>query len=114
LEGGIVNNLPCRPAYHEVMQGRIDRRNPFVFAMDCFAPRARNLTLLPIQQIVRPNVLRNLPYAHHVFSMKRRLNPLNLVPKMPAITKAMGWTIEELEPEMPFIQRMCEPIQALE
>ena len=32
LEGGVVNNLPCRPAYHEVMQGRIGRRNPFVFA----------------------------------------------------------------------------------
>jgi predicted acylesterase/phospholipase RssA len=113
LEGGIVNNLPCRPAYAEVMKGRIGRRNPFVLAMDCFAPRARSPIFLPVQQIVRPNVTRNLPYAHHLFSMKRRLNPLNLVPKVADITKAMSWTIEELEPEMEFISRMCAPIETL-
>jgi predicted acylesterase/phospholipase RssA len=59
LEGGMVNNLPCRPAYAEVMGGRITRRNPFVFAMDCFAPRAWSPIFLPVQQIVRPNVVRN-------------------------------------------------------
>jgi hypothetical protein len=62
---------------------------------------------------VRPNVVRSLPYAHHVFAMKRRLNPLNLVPKMADITKAMSWTIEELEPDMEFISRMCQPIAVL-
>lgn len=113
LEGGMVNNLPCKPAYAEVMDGRIGRRNPFVFAMDCFAPRARSPIFLPVQQIVRPNVVRSLPYAHHVFAMKRRLNPLNLVPKMADITKAMSWTIEELEPDMEFISRMCQPIAVL-
>jgi predicted acylesterase/phospholipase RssA len=110
LEGGIVNNLPCKPAYAEVMRGRVGRRNPFVFAMDCFAPRARSPIFLPVQQIVRPNVTRNHAYAHHVFNMKRRLNPLNLVPSMPDISKAMSWTIEELEPDMAFVTMMCAPI----
>jgi len=113
LEGGIVNNLPCRPAYAEVMRGRIGRRNPFVLAMDCFAPRVRSPILLPLQQIVRQNVLRNHPYAHHVYDMKRRLNPLLLVPSIPDITKAMNWTIEELEPSIPFIKAMCRDIAPL-
>ncbi len=113
LEGGMINNLPCRPAYAEVMRGRIQRRNPFVFAMDCFAPRARSPIFLPVQQLVRPNVSRNIPYAHLVFNLKRRLNPLNLVPQVKDITKAMSWTIEELEPDMAFVERMCEEIPVL-
>ena len=110
LEGGMVNNLPCRPAYAEVMTGRITRRNPFVLALDCFAPRARSPIFLPVQQIVRPNVTRNHPYAHMVFDLRRRLNPLNMVPSMKDITKAMNWTVEELEPSMPFVEAMCAPI----
>lgn len=110
LEGGIVNNLPCKPAYAEVMKGRIARRNPFVLAMDCFAPRARSPIFLPVQQILRPSISRNLPFAHQVYAMKRRLSPLNFVPTVMDITKAMSWTIEELEPEMAFISRMCAPI----
>ena len=113
LEGGVINNLPCRPAYAEVMRGRIQRRNPFVFAMDCFAPRARSPIFLPVQQLVRPNVSRNTPYAHLVFNLKRRLNPLNLVPQVKDITKAMSWTIEELQPDMAFVERMCEEIPVL-
>jgi len=114
LEGGMVNNLPCRPAYAEVMTGRITRRNPFVLAMDCFAPRARSPIFLPVQQIVRPNVVRNHPYAHMVFDLRRRLNPLNMVPSMKDITKAMNWTVEELEPSMPFVDAMCAPIAPLD
>ena len=56
---------------------------------------------------------RNTPYAHLVFNLKRRLNPLNLVPQVKDITKAMSWTIEELEPDMGFIERMCEEIPVL-
>ena len=114
LEGGVVNNLPCRPAYEAVMSGRLGRRNPFVFAMDCFAPRARSPIFMPVQQIVRANVLRNSAYAHTVFNLKRRLNPLNLVPKIKDITRAMEWTMEELEPEMPYVQRMCETLPVLQ
>ena len=113
LEGGMVNNLPCRPAYAEVMTGRITRRNPFVLALDCFAPRARSPIFLPVQQIVRPNVLRNHPFAHMVFDLRRRLNPLTMVPSMKDITKAMNWTVEELEPSMPFVEAMCAPIAPL-
>ncbi len=112
-EGGLVNNLPVRPAWNEVQNGRIGRRNAFVLALDCFSPRLRYPLFYPIQQIVRPNVQRNIPYANLYFPMQRVLSPLNLVPALPDVTEAMRWTMEEMAPHMPFIERMCNPIREL-
>lgn len=113
-EGGLVNNLPARPAWNEVQNGRIGRRNPFVLALDCFSPRLLgNPVFYGVQQLVRPNVQRNLPYANLYFPMKKVLSPLNLVPELPDVTNAMRWTMEELSPQMPFIERMCNPIAGL-
>lgn len=113
-EGGLVNNLPARPAWNEVQSGRIGRRNAFVLALDCFAPKLlHNPVFYPVQQIVRPNVQRNLPYANLYVPMKRVLSPLNLVPALPDVTNAMRWTMEELSPQMPYIERMCNPIPDL-
>ncbi len=112
-EGGLVNNLPIRPLWNEVQGGRIVRRNAFVLALDCFSPRLRYPLFYTIQQGVRPNVNRNIPYANLYFPMQRVLSPLNLVPALPDVTDAMRWTMEELSPEMPFIERMCNPIREL-
>ncbi|MCB9777142.1 MAG: patatin-like phospholipase family protein [Alphaproteobacteria bacterium] len=112
-EGGVVNNVPAQPAYAEAMRGRLGRRNPFVLAMDCFAPSPRSPAWLPIQQIVRPNVKANVPYAHHWFTLKRTLSPLNLVPPVEQMFGAMRWTMEELEPSIPFIQAMCGGFRVL-
>lgn len=112
-EGGLVNNLPIRPLWNEVQTGRIVRRNAFVLALDCFSPRLRYPLFYTIQQGVRPNVNRNIPYANLYFPMQRVLSPLNLVPALPDVTDAMRWTMEELSPEMPFIERMCNPIREL-
>ncbi len=113
LEGGVVNNLPCRPAYEEVMSGRLGRRNAYVFAMDCFKPGGRGLIFYPVQQLVRTNVSKNLPYAHHVFSLNKRLNPLNLVPAIDDIETAMQWTMSELEPHIEKMQAMCATLPVL-
>jgi hypothetical protein len=113
LEGGVVNNLPCRPAYEEVMSGRLGRRNAYIFAMDCFKPGARSLLFYPVQQLVRTNVTKNLPYAHRVFNLDRRLNPLNLVPTVDEIEVAMNWTMDELEPHIPAMQTMCATLPVL-
>jgi predicted acylesterase/phospholipase RssA len=112
-EGGLVNNLPARPAWLEATQGRLKRRNPFVLAMDCFAPSRRSLQWLPIQQIVRPNVKANLEYADFYFALDRRLSPVNLVPDVAAVSEAMQWTTDELAPDLPFIQESCRPIAVL-
>ena len=112
-EGGIVNNVPARPAYAEVMAGRITRRNPFVLAMDCFSPSPRTLAWLPLQQVARPNVKANLPYAHMYFPLGRRLSPINLVPSVDQIFEAMRWTMDELEPQIPYLQAMCGGFRVL-
>lgn len=112
-EGGVVNNLPCRPAYAEVMKGRIGRRNLFLLAMDCFAPSPRSMAWLPLQQIVRPNVRANVEYAHHYFALQRKLSPINLVPTVDQIFDAMRWTMGELEPHIPYIQAMCGGFRVL-
>lgn len=112
-EGGLVNNVPARPAWLEVMSGRLGRRNPYVIALDCFAPRVRSLLFYALQQLVRPNVLRNAPYANVHVELQRTLNPLNLVPALPDVNRAMKWTMEELDAWMPQIEKTCAPIRPI-
>ena len=111
-EGGLVNNVPVRPAFIEVMKGRIKRRNPFILALDCFSPQLTSLWY-PVQQLVVPNVKENLFYANHYFTLKRRLPAINVVPNVTQATKAIEWTSQELSSHMPFITRMCQTHQNL-
>ena len=112
-EGGLVNNVPCRPAYAEVMKGRVTRRNLFLLSLDCFSPKPAQLGWFPLQQVVRPNVKANLPFAHLSFELDRRLSPVNLVPDVQQVTMAMGWTSEELSPQLPFIRESCRTLTVL-
>jgi predicted acylesterase/phospholipase RssA len=112
-EGGLVNNVPARPAWAEVMRGRITRRDPFVLAMDCFAPTTKSLQWLPVQQVVRPNVKANIAFADLYFPMEKRLSPMNLVPDVQMVGEAMRWTSDELAPHVPFIQESCRTFDVL-
>ncbi len=112
-EGGMVNNVPARVAYETVMSGELGHRNCFVVAMDCFSPQPRSFLFFPVQQIVRPNVQRNLPYAHLYFPLKRVLNALNLAPNVRSLEKAIRWTSEELRPSLPLIKAMVTRIPIL-
>ncbi len=112
-EGGLVNNVPARPAWTEVMRGRLGRRNPFVVALDCFAPSPRSLAWFAVQQVVRPNVKANIPYSHLYWQLERRLSPVNLVPSVDQVALAMDWTSEELQSELPFIVEGCRTIAVL-
>ena len=112
-EGGMVNNVPARVAYQAVMDGALGHRNLFVVAMDCFAPQPRSFMFYPLQQIVRPNVLRNLPYAHIYFPLRRVLNALNLAPTVRSVEKAIRWTSDEMRPELPLIKAMVDRIPVL-
>ena len=113
MEGGVVNNVPCRPAYAEAMSGRLGRRNPFVLALDCFQPRLRTPLAYGIQQLVRPNVLRNLPYATHYVGFEKMLSPLNLIPTLPELNQTIDWSIKELTPHMPLIEMYLKEVRPL-
>ncbi len=112
-EGGLVNNVPARPAFQHVMNGAIGGRNPFVLAIDCFSPQRRNVLMYPLQQIARMNVVKNVPYANLYVPLQRRLSPLNLLPPPEHLVQAMRWTIDELEPKMPLVKAMCTRIPVL-
>ncbi len=113
VEGGLVNNLPVKPAYEAVWSGRIQRRNAYYLALDCFKPRARSAIFFPIQQLVRPNVQRNLTFANLYFPLDRTLSPLNLVPGYEDVVRAQDWTAAEMEPLMPTIVESCRTLPAL-
>ena len=108
-EGGLVNNVPARPAFDEVMDGRLTRRNPFILAMDCFVPRRRSLIWYPIQQIAARTLRAQRPYMDLYVPLEKVLSPANVVPTVRQLTTAMSWTTEELTSRMPFIKRMCTP-----
>ena len=114
-EGGLVDNVPTRPAFAEAMSGRIaeGRRNPFILALDCFPPRPRSLIWYPIQQIAALNVKNSVPYADLYVQLERVLSPAAVVPTVEQLTQAMAWTTEELTPQMPFIKAMCTPHEVL-
>lgn len=109
-EGGLVNNVPARPAFVSAMSGRIGgRRNPLVLALDCFAPRPRSLVWYPIQQIAALNVRHNKPYTDVYVPLERVLSPASVVPTVRQLTAAMAWTTDEMTPRMPLIRALCAP-----
>jgi len=113
-EGGLVSNVPARAAWKSVAEGRIGCRQPFVIALDCFAPNPRKLAWYPVQQMVRAaNVERDRRYADVYLPMPKTLSPLNLVPPMRDAVIAMKWGEEAIKPHMPFICEMMRPVGVL-
>ena len=107
-EGGIVDNVPARIGWEAAMSGRLDgHRNVYVLALDCFPPKPSSVIFYPLQQAVRGNVLRNLPYAHTYLPLGKTLSPLNLVPDIVDMDKAGLWAAGELEPHLPAMQEIC-------
>ncbi len=114
LDGALVDNVPARAAWRAVQSGLLGRRNALVVALDSFAPKLRQPLWLPIQRLARPNVLRNLRYAHVEKTFTRTLSPLDLVPSTEQVMKAIQWGRAEFAHEMPLIERLLAPIPSLE
>jgi len=112
-EGGLVENVPARVAWEAVMRGDLGRRNAFVLAMDCFAPRPMSLLFYPLQQAVRPIVQRSVRFAHLYFPLERVLSPVNLAPDLGTLGTCMAWTSQELKPHLPFLKAMCATLPVL-
>jgi len=114
-EGGLVSNVPARAAWKGAVRGELDVRQPFVLALDCFAPNPRRPLWLPVQQLVRTgNVDRDRKYADLYLPMPRTLSPLNVVPALRDAMKATEWGREALHPHMAFIREMVRPIAILD
>jgi len=109
-DGGVVDNVPARTAWRAVQRGLIGTRNIFVFALDGFSPRISTPLWLPMQQVARENVKRSIPYAHYYYAFKKTLSPIQLLPTTPAVMRIVESSKAELLEELPFLQRMLEPL----
>jgi len=113
-EGGLVSNVPARSAWVSITQGQFSNRQPFVVALDCFAPNPRKLAWYPIQQMVRTaNVERDRKYSDVYIPMRPTLSPLNLVPPTRDAVLAMKWGEEAVAPHIPFIKEMMRPVAVM-
>lgn len=112
-DGGVVDNVPARTAWRAVQRGVIGTRNAFVLAMDGFSPRLSTPLWLPIQRLAAENVRRSRPYAHHYFAFRRTLSPIDLLPRAAAVMRHVESAKRELIEDLPFLQRMLEPLPGL-
>jgi hypothetical protein len=114
VDGGLVDNLPARAAWGEVMSGRIGTRNAFVLALEGFGPKLTQPLWFGLEQLAAQNVLRNRPFIHHLKSFQRVLSPIDLVPSEGALARAIHRAKSELAPDLPLVARLCRPFPALE
>jgi predicted acylesterase/phospholipase RssA len=113
-EGGMVSNVPARILWETAAHGHLGRRNVFVLALDCFAPRASRLPWYPFQQAVRSaNVEFDRNYADLYIDYARTLSPMNLVPEVRDALTAIRWGREALAPDLPFVTTMMRPLPRL-
>ena len=109
-EGGLVSNVPSKVGFRSAMNGNLDgHRNVYIMAVDCFSPRLSSHVFYPIQQIVRPNVQENRPYANVYIAQTKTLNPINLVPNIQQVAQASAWAQDDVEPHIPLMSRTCTP-----
>ncbi len=116
-DGGVVNNVPSQVAWESVQSGKIGTRNTFITAFDVFAPvpRSSNVIWMPIQQIVRPSVLANRPYADYHKTFRSPPSPLNLI--VEDVTELQSIVHEarrELEEDADYFERTMESLPPYE
>jgi predicted acylesterase/phospholipase RssA len=109
-DGGVVDNVPARTAWRAVQRGIIGTRNAFIVALDGFSPRLTTPLWLPLQRIALENVRRSKPYAHYYHAFRKTLSPVELIPRTASVMRNIETSKEELIDDLPFLQRMMEPL----
>ena len=115
IDGGLADNLPARVVWDEVQAGAIAQRDPFVLALDAFAPRLgfdSNMLFLPLMRIAAETSKVGYAVAHHVVSFRDVLSPLTVVPSPAQVAKAIAAGRAQFGKHLPFIQKMLAPIPA--
>jgi hypothetical protein len=113
VDGGLVDNLPAREAWAAVQGGALGSRNTFVLGLEGFGPKLTQPLWFGLEQLAAQNVERNRAFVSHAKSFQRVLSPLEIVPGNRVLQRAIQEGKAELQPDMPFIARMCRPFPAL-
>jgi len=114
VDGGLVDNVPARVAWDAIQEGAVPgRRDPFVLALDAFAPRiafGQNLLFLPLMRLAAETSKVGYAVAHHTVSFRDVPSPLAVVPSSAQVDKAIATGRAQFEKHLPFIQKMLSPI----
>ena len=111
IDGGLADNLPAREAWRAVQAGAAGSYDPFVLALDSFAPNlGRHILFLPLMQIAAANTRVGRQVAHVVIRYKGVLSPLSVVPSQQEFLRAIENGRKETEPEIVLIRKMVGPI----
>ena len=111
LDGGFADNLPALDAWYAAQDGSIPQRDPFVLALDCFAPQiSRHLLFLPLMRLAAERSKEGRQVADLTVEYRKVLSPLHVVPKADAFLKAVTNGRRETKPHVPFIRKMIGPI----
>jgi len=113
VDGGLVDNVPAKAAWRAVHKGFIGTRNAFILAMNGFAPKLTTPLWLPLERLAELTVTANRPYAHLFKDFKKTLSPLELVPSVEMLTRAIEMGRRQMTDDLPFLSRMMTPLPPL-
>lgn len=113
VDGGLVDNLPVKAAWRAVQRGLIGTRNVLMVGLNGFAPRISAPLWLPLSRLAELTVAPNRPYAHVLKDFKQTLSPLELVPSVELLAKAVELGRSQIAPELPLLTRMLAPLPRL-
>lgn len=114
VDGGLTDNVPAEAAWRTVQEGRLASRNALILALDGFAPKLSTPFWLPLQQIANENAKISLRHAHLFKRFQNTLSPLELVPSVSNVMRAIQRGRNELAAEMPLLARLLEPLPPVE
>ncbi len=111
FDGGFVDNLPAKEAREAIQSGAALGRDPFVLALDGFAPNLHaHWLFLPLMRVAAEHSREGRRVAHLTITYRRVLSPLNLVPSSKEFERVVANGREETLPHIAFIQKMLGPI----
>lgn len=112
VDGGFADNLPAVEALRAIQTGAIAERDPFILALDSFAPRltTRHLLFLPLMRLAAENTKLGRDVAHLTLTFRNVLSPLTVVPTPNEFNRALENGRREMEPLIPLVRKMVGPI----
>ncbi len=112
VDGGLADNLPAREAWRAVQAGACGARDPFVLALDAFAPQltTRHLLFLPLMRIAAETSKAGRQAAHLTVTYRHVLSPLTVVPTTTEFLRAVENGRTETEPHVALVRKMVGPI----
>ncbi len=111
IDGGFVDNLPAAEAARAVSEGECDGFDPFVLALDGFAPGLnRHIFFYPLMRFAMENSRDGYEAADLAVTFKHVLSPITIIPTRETFQYAVKQGYAEISLHISFIRKMVGPI----